>query len=154
MKDQEEKVENTLSELSKIFFIQSDFSLINAAKYASCIKYDDNFMVTLITAKNVLDVLIMKIEHRNNKIKHITHCEDQTMKENYELELVGLDLRSFEENMEHTDNTIRVLKYLSDSIKNLETKIKDLKLDTIRYSEEQAQLFTELEQKYAKEQAK
>ena len=150
-KKSNKKTEDILNEVSKIFCLSSDFNIINASKYAPCIEYDTNFIMKLVEAKNAMDLVVVKVEHRNNKLYHISKLDNDRTKDILTFDLINLDLFSYEENIKYVDKTIMTLFYLEKRTKDLENKIKGLKLDTTIYSEEQKQLFAELEQKYIKE---
>ena len=59
-----------------------------------------------------------------------------------------IELEDFPVFITEIENLIMLLRKFIKETKDLEKKIKGLKLDTVKYSEEQKQLFAELEQKY------
>ena len=48
----ETEIDSFLEEISKIYCINNDFSVIDISKYSSCIAVSENFMMNLIAVKN------------------------------------------------------------------------------------------------------
>jgi len=147
-------IDTILQEVSKIYCVKNDFDVIDIAKYSSCIAVSENYMMNLITVKNAMELQIAKINHRNEDLKKITNNESVAVRKRFMMEFIELDAIAFTNDIEYLEQTLLSLYGLIKGTKDLEKKIKGLKLDEIKYSEEQKQLFAELEQKYAKEQEK
>ena len=147
----EDETENYLCEISRTFCLYSDFNEINTTKYTSLVAFDSEFVDILLTAKNAMDLLLMRIEARNNIIKRITNSDKKEIKKDLELFLVCLDLDAYKENIDFVDKTLLLLKSLLDKVKDIENKIGGILLNPITFLEEENKLLAELEQKYNKE---
>ena len=140
-----------MSEISKVFLSPNDFNDIDIAKYSTCIQYSQNYVLNLLNLKNGFAIKDFMLEHRNQTLKEAMDSSNSNWAENIK-EFIRWDFNEFERVLTHIEAMIMCLRDFITETKELETKMDDLKLDSIIYSEKQKQLFAELEQKYAKEQ--
>lgn len=145
-------IDGALQRISRTYCISHDFGSIDIAKYSSCIAFDDNYVISLIGVVTSVQLLHDRISHRNNILSKIFDVVNPGIPDLQLADLIKYDIQNYEGNLRHIDLTLLLLRDFITETKDLEKKIKGLKLDTVRYSEEQKQLFAELEQKYAKEQ--
>ena len=68
-------------------------------------------------------------------------------------EIIRHNLCEYEETLTFIEKAIMSLKNFNDETKKLETKIKDLKLDNVKYTQEQQQVFKEIASKKNEKEA-
>lgn len=147
-------IDDALQKISRLYCISHDFGCIDIAKYSLCIASDDNYVMSLIRVMTTAQLLQDRISHRNTIISKIFDVTNSEMRGSQLADLIKYDIQNYEGTLSYISLTLLSLRDFITETKDLEKKIKGLKLDTVRYSEEQKQLFAELEQKYAKEQEK
>lgn len=132
----EQYSEDDLSTISKTFYIKfSILDVIEPSKYSMCISAYDNFVVDLITIMQSSHIINELVLHRNDLLKDIGNCEDLNAKNLRFLDFIKEEHSNIENNIMLVNKLLLDTKNFIDVIKNLETKIGDLKLDTVRYHE-------------------
>lgn len=147
--EQKKKIDGKdIENLAKTILSPDGFNAINVANYSSCISYSENYVIDLLKIITGLNIKNFKVEHRNSQLKSISDNQDNVQKFLKIQELMQIELEDFPVFITEIENLIMLLRKFIKETKDLEKKIKGLKLDTVKYSEEQKQLFAELEQKY------
>lgn len=147
--EQKKKIDGKdIEDLAKTILSPDGFNAINVANYSSCISYSENYVIDLLKIITGLNIKNFKVEHRNSQLKSISDNQDNVQKFLKFQELMQIELEDFPVFITEIENLIMLLRKFIKETEDLEKKIKGLTLDTVKYSEEQKQLFAELEQKY------
>lgn len=132
----EQYSEEDLSVISKAFYTKfSILNVIEPSKYSVCINSYDNFVIDLITIIQSIHILNELVLHRNSLLKDIGNCEDLNTKNLRFLDFMKEEHSNIENNIMLVNKLLLDTKNFIDIIKKLETKITNLKLDTVRYTE-------------------
>jgi len=150
-KDIDKIYEEDIQKITKVYISPIDFSTINVADYSSCIAYSENYVIDLIKILSAMKIKDFKIEHHNFQIKSIAECSDKSQKILKLKELISIERKEFPQFTKEVEEAILFIRNFIKQTKDLEKKIKGLKLDNITYSEEQLALFIELEKAQTKE---
>lgn len=142
--------EEDIRKITQVYLSPIDFSAINVADYSSCIAYSENYVIDLIKILSAMKIKDFKIEHHNFQIKSIAECSDLSQKILKLKELISIERNEFPQFIKETEEAILFIRNFIKQTKDLEKKIKGLKLDNITYSEEQLALFIELEKAFTK----
>ncbi len=148
-KDIDEIYEEDIQKITKVYISPINFSTINVADYSSCIAYSENYVIDLIKILSAMKIKDFKIEHHNFQIKSIAECSDKSQKILKLKELISIERKEFPQFTKEVEEAILFIRDFIKQTKDLEKKIKGLKLDNIKYSEEQLVLFKELEKIFA-----
>lgn len=128
------------------------FSEIIPEKYSSIINYQDSFVIYLIRVQKSCRLLSVKLENRNDGIKSFTPSMDMLSPSTQLASRCFLDAQ--QSNMPnwhaHICELILDLKKLIDNIQIVKNHCKNLKLDTVNFTEDQKIAINEIEE--AKEQ--
>lgn len=148
-KIEDKKIENItdeeLQEIANVLSSPIDYSVINVTNYSPCIVYSENYVLDLLKIISELKIKDFKIEHHNSQIKSISDTEDMLQKITKLKEVIEIESKEFPEFIKQIESLIILLRNFIITSKNLENKIKGLKLDNIKFDEEQLALFTEIE---------
>ena len=134
-----------LYKISSVLSSPVDFSLINVSNYSPCIAYSENYVLDLLKIIAALKIKDFRIEHHNLQIKSIAETSDVLQKITKLKEVISIEKKEFSEFVKQIEGLIILLRNFIDITRDLENKIKGLKLDTIKYNEEQLVLFAEIE---------
>lgn len=146
----EQYSEDDLSAISKAFYTKfSILDIIEPSKYSVCINAYDNFVVDLITIIQSSHILNELVLHRNDLLKDIGNCEDLNAKNLRFLDFIKEEYSNIENNIMLVNKLLLDTKNFIDEIKKLETKITDLKLDTVGYPEHVPAEFKKAKQELA-----
>ena len=141
----EEITNEDVREIAKVLSSPIDFSLINVANYSPCIAYSENYVLDLLKIISALKIKDFKIDHHNYQIKSISETQDLSSKIIKLKEVIDIEAKELPKFIKEIEGLIILLRNFIDTSKDLENKIKRLKLDNIKFNEEQLALFKELE---------
>ena len=134
-----------IQEILNVFSSPIDFSIINVANYSPCIAYSENYVLDLLKIISALKIKDFKIEHHNTQIKSISDTSDIFQKISKLKEIIEIEAKEFPEFVKEIEKLIIHLRDFIITSKDLENKIKGLKLDDVNFNEEQLALFAEIE---------
>lgn len=138
-------------DLTKTYISPIDTGIINIASYSPCIAYSENYVVKLCNMVSALKIKDFQIETCNCYVNAIRNKGDLKEKVKCLQELVEFDRCEHENFLRTAEGTILFIRDFIQDTLQLEKRIKNLKLDTITYSQEQLALFAELEKKWIEE---
>lgn len=141
----EEITNEDVREIAKVLSSPIDFSIINIANYSPCIAYSENYVLYLLKIISALKIKDFKIDHHNYQIKSISETQDLPSKIIKLKEVIDIEARGFPKFIKEIEWLILFLRDFIATSKDLENKIKGLKLDNIKFNEEQLALFKEIE---------
>ncbi len=150
-KNSDEIYEDDLQKIIRVYISPIDFSAINIVDYSQCIAYSGNYVINLVKILSAIKIKDFKIEHHNFQVKFIAECSDLKLKMHKLQELIKIEQKELPDNIKDIETTILFIRDFIAETKGLESKIKDLKLDDVIYSDKQLALFKELEEVYVKE---
>lgn len=141
-----EKITNEdVREIAKVLSSPIDFSIINVADYSPCIAYSENYVLDLLKIISALKIKDFKIDHHNYQIKSISETQDLSSKIIKLKEVIDIEAKELPKFIKEIGGLIILLRNFIATSKDLENKIKGLKLDNIKFNDEQLALFAEIE---------
>ena len=141
----EEITNKDVREIAKLLSSPIDFSIINVENYSPCIAYSENYVLDLLRIISALKIKDFKIDHHNYQIKSISDTSDMQQKIIKLKDIIDIEARGFPSFIKEIEWLILFLRDFIATSKDLENKIKGLKLDNIKFNEEQLALFAEIE---------
>lgn len=141
----EEITNEDVREIAKVLSSPIDFSIINVANYSPCIAYSENYVLDLLKIISALKIKDFKIDHHNYQIKSISETQDLPSKIIKLKEVIDIEAKELPKFIKEIGGLIILLRNFIATSKDLENKIKGLKLDNIKFNDEQLALFTEIE---------
>lgn len=141
----EEITKYDIREIAKVLSSPIDFSLINVANYSPCIAYSENYVLDLLKIISALKIKDFKIDHHNYQIKSISETQDLSSKIIKLKEVIDIEAKELPKFIKEIEGLIILLRNFIATSKDLENKIKRLKLDNIKFNDEQLALFAEIE---------
>ncbi len=138
-------------QLTSVYTLPTKMNVLNISNYSACIEYSENYVLMLLDAISAVNIINFKLERRNFYASLIDPREDLNKRILCFQTLVNYDLQEYEGFLKYIDGDILLIRDFIKQTKDLEKKIKGLKLDNITYSEEQLALFMELEKAQTKE---
>lgn len=128
------------------FTSRSFLEQLEVAKYSPCLQYDEDFLVILMRIQDMAHQLDYLCEDRNNSLRSMAACEDaETSAKRYLSFLIDQPF-----NLEQMLNLIDTCMYQEYNfftrIKNIESKIKGLKLNSIEIDD--PSFFEKIKQEY------
>ncbi len=133
------------SSLTSVYTLPTKMDILNVSNYSACIPYSENYVLMLLNAISAVNIVNFKLERRNFYASFIDPRENIDKRVQCFQTLVNYDLQEYDGFLECIDKDILLFKYFIEETKALENKYKGLSLDTIKYSEDELVLFTELE---------
>lgn len=137
-------------QLTSVYTFPTKMNVLNISNYSACIEYSENYVLMLLDAISAVNIINFKLERRNFYASLIDPREDLNKRILCFQTLVNYDLQEYEGFLKYIDGDILLIRDFIKQTKDLEKKIKGLKLDNIKYSEEQLALFMELEKAFTK----
>lgn len=141
----EEITNEDVREIAKVLSSPIDFSIINVANYSPCIAYSENYVLDLLKIISALKIKDFKIDHHNYQIKSISETQDLPSKITKLKEFIDIEAKELPKFIKEIEGLIILLRNFIATSKDLENKIKGLKLDNIKFNDEQLALFAEIE---------
>ena len=141
----EEITNEDVREIAKVLSSPIDFSIINVADYSPCIAYSENYVLDLLKIISALKIKDFKIDHHNYQIKSISETQDLSSKIIKLKEVIDIEAQELPKFIKEIGGLIILLRNFIATSKGLENKIKGLKLDNIKFNDEQLALFAEIE---------
>ena len=141
----EEITNEDVQEIAKVLSSPIDFSIINVADYSPCIAYSENYVLDLLKIISALKIKDFKIDHHNYQIKSISETQDLSSKIIKLKEVIDIEAKELPKFIKEIGGLIILLRNFIATSKDLENKIKGLKLDNIKFNDEQLALFAEIE---------
>lgn len=141
----EEITNEDVREIAKVLSSPIDFSIINVANYSHCIAYSENYVLDLLKIISALKIKDFKIAHHNYQIKSISETQDLSSKIIKLKEVIDIEAKELPKFIKEIGGLIILLRNFIATSKDLENKIKGLKLDNIKFNDEQLALFAEIE---------
>lgn len=138
-------------ELELIFsslIVTDYFEIVDIEKYASCSRYDPQFISNLILLKNIIQMLHLKIEIRNSKMKSVGSIDELTKDIPGSINILRHDCTENEEFYQEINNVILKSKNLISEIQLIEKGLGVSETDLQQFTNNDVQLFEKIEQEY------
>lgn len=136
------------NKITNVYISPIDFSIIKVANYSRCIAYSENYVLTLLRVMSAIEINNLYLENRNSYVRAIS--SQNTLEERIRAfcDVLGLDKKWLKNELNTIESAIIFIHDFIKETKDLENKIKKLKLDSIKYSDENLQSLREIENKY------
>lgn len=138
-------------ELEVIFgslIVADYFEIVDIEKYASCSRYDPQFISNLILLKNIMQMLHRKIEVRNSKMKSAGPIDELTKGIPAAINILRQDCTENEEFYQEINNVILKSKNLILEIQNIEKELGVSEANLQKFTDNDLRLFAKIEQEY------
>lgn len=138
-------------ELEVIFgslIVADYFEIVDIEKYASCSRYDPQFISNLILLKNIMQMLHRKIEVRNSKMKSAGPIGELTKDIPAAINILRQDCTENEEFYQEINNVILKSKNLILEIQNIEKELGVSEANLQKFTDNDLRLFAKIEQEY------
>ena len=145
--------EKDIDLISQIIISPTYLYILTPSKYSQCIQYYENYIIDLLSIMSAEKIKNFKIDAYNEVIRNRSMPKNEVEKIRNINEIIRHNLCEYEETLTFIEKAIMSLKNFNDETKKLETKIKDLKLDNVKYTQEQQQVFKEIASKKNEKEA-
>ena len=128
--------------------MENYFKAIDLTKYASCIKYDPNFIFKLTVFMNCMELIHDRIALHNQKMCKAGPIDELGKDIKGSINILRNDARENKEFIEELEDHISKNRELLHTILSFKKKNKDLKLNKLVFPKEQVESLSKQEQKW------
>ena len=128
--------------------MENYFKAIDLTKYASCIKYDPNFIFKLTVFMNCMELIHDRIALHNQKMCKAGPIDELGKDIKGSINILRNDARENKEFIEELEDHISKNRELLHTILSFKKKNRDLKLNKLVFPKEQVESLSEQEQKW------
>ncbi len=128
------------------FTSRSFLERLDVAKYSPCLQYDEDFLVILMRIQDMAHQLDYLCEDRNNSLRSMVACEDAEAAANRYLSFLMDQPFNLDQMLNLIDACLYQEYNFFTRIKNIESHIKGLKLNTIEMDD--PSFFEKIKQEY------
>jgi len=125
------------------------FEIIDIEKYVPCLKYNSDFISSLLLLKNIMQMLHRKIEVRNSKMKLAGPIDELAKDVQATINVLRHDCTENKEFYQEINNVIIKSKNLILKIQQIEKILGVPEYDTPKFSDSDLQLFAQIEKEYS-----
>lgn len=126
-----------------------EFDGIDVSNYASCLKFDDNYLHNLLEIKKSLKLINSRTHIRNDDVKRMGKCITVSELNRFLDIFVRGEVENTDEYTSQIEKTVLGIDHLITVTEQIEQKDKDLHLITIVKNDEYNNFINELTKKHA-----